>query len=145
MSDLVKKENPPNIEEIQARFPSIKGQKGIIYTYDKVIYNPDGMPLTSELVAHEMTHIKQQAEHKGGVKGWWKQYLEDDGFRFAEELEAYSRQYIVFCDSVKDRNQRATYLFFLAKHLSSPQYGSIISTTDAQNILRQTTKKYTKK
>ena len=124
---------PPNFDVIKTAFPIIEGKKGIVYTYGKVIYNPDNGVIDHPLMLHEATHSLQQDEM--GPEAWWEQYLNDPEFRLNQELDAYRNQYRRLCELEKDRNRRASYLFRIASDLSSAQYGSIISLKEARRLI----------
>lgn len=72
-------------------------------------------------MAHEVRHAEQQEEM--GTERWWQRYIEDDRFRYSQEIEAYSAQYRSFCEENKDRNRRARFLSSLARELTQPLYG----------------------
>lgn len=82
---------PPNIKKIYARFPHVRGAP-VVFAYGDTIYNPGRDAVSDDVMAHEKVHQRQQAEHPGGVEGWWDQYLEDSDFRLDQELEAYGAQ-----------------------------------------------------
>jgi hypothetical protein len=117
---------PPNIAEIREVFP-LKGRE--LFAYGDIIYNPSGLNIPNELIAHECVHQEQQGEN---VEDWWKKYLTDPAFRYIMELEAHQIEYQVFCDSEKDRNVRAKYLMAIASRLASPLYGKIVSLKEAR-------------
>jgi len=81
----VLKDYPPNILAIDAHFHTIG--KPILYTYGDTIYNPLGVEMPDWLAAHEFTHVMQQA--KSGPEAWWQRYIEDQEFRYTEELAAH--------------------------------------------------------
>jgi len=119
-------EFPPIIDRIRDTF-ELKGRE--IFTWGDIIYNPSGVYIGNELFAHESVHEEQQGKN---VEEWWEKYLTDPAFRFTMELEAHSVEYAVYCDSHKDRNQRARYLQAVAQRLASPLYGSMVSTKIAK-------------
>ena len=121
---------PPNIEEIRKVFP-LTGEE--IFAYGNTIYNPSGITLSPELQAHEEVHAKQQAFDP---RGWWDRYLIDPQFRLEQELEAHQVEYRTFCRNHKDRNLRNRYLMAIAKRLSGPVYGSIVSQKEARKLIR---------
>lgn len=122
---------PPNIEDIRARFGELPASA--YFCYDNVIYignNSMPTPFPPDLLAHEGCHVKQQ-ETVGGAKRWWKRYLTDDHFLLEVEIEAYKEQYRFMAKYIKDRNERFRYATRLATALASPQYGSLISQSEA--------------
>lgn len=114
----VVKEYPPNIEAVRSRFP-IHGD--VVFSYGGKLYNPGGGHVDEHLMAHEVRHAEQQKEI--GTELWWQRYIEDDSFRYSQEVEAYSAQYRSFCDANKDRNERARFLAALAREMAQPLYG----------------------
>ena len=123
-------EYPPIIERIQETF-ELKGRE--IFTWGDIIYNPKGVYISDELLSHECIHEEQQGKE---IEQWWEKYLTDEAFRFKMELEAHQVEYAVYCDKHKDRNERARYLQAVATRLSSPLYGSIVSTKIAKVRIR---------
>ena len=131
---------PPNIEQIRKHLAV--DRKGIIYTYGKVIYNPDNGYLDQALLFHEATHSLQQ--DKLGPEKWWDKYLEDKDFRLSQEVEAYKNQYNKYCKTVKDRNERARFLHQIAFDLSSEQYGNIATLMEAKKLIEHGNKAISK-
>lgn len=140
----IKTEKPPAwiLEAVNKQFVL---NKGTIFTYDRTIYNPEGVELPFHLVVHELTHVSQQ--HRKGYPdigipamtpdAWWKQYLDDPHFRLSQEAEAYGQQYKAICEKMKDRNARARELHYLAEMLSSAQYGNLIPLFEASHLIKQ--------
>ena len=131
---------PPNYKEIEKAFPSIKGQKGVVFTFGGIIFNPSDSYIDEPLALHESMHsLQQDAMGKGatGPKRWWKKYINDPEFRLNQELQAYRVQYKRFCELQKDRNRRAWLLNRIATDLSSEQYGSVISKDEAIRLIRE--------
>ena len=98
------------------------GQKGILYTYGEDVYNPDGVEVTDWLAAHEFTHIMQQRKI-GGPDKWWQKYIEDEEFRYVEELLAHRAELSMLLHATKDRNTRAKLVMRTAARLVAPLYG----------------------
>jgi hypothetical protein len=117
MDVVIKKEFPPNIEDIRKAFP-LTGTE--IFAYDKVIYHPGAGQLTIPLIAHEKCHFEQQGNH---VAWWWKEYIANPDFRFEQELFAHRVELSAFCAMTGNRNYRYKYLDILATRLLSPMYG----------------------
>lgn len=119
----------------QSEFPLIKEYQKVfkiddrtIFAYDNKIYS--NYDLTPDLIVHEYTHWKQQAEI--GLDKWVELYLKSPEFRLEMELEAYKRQ----LESIKDRNTRDKVRIFSAQALSSELYGNLLSTKDAMFLLK---------
>lgn len=127
--------NPPILQKILDA--GMHPTQHVIFTYGDTIYNPYNVPLTADLVEHEEVHCKQQGKDP---EGWWTRYIDDPLFRVEEEVEAYAVQYTYICTQVRDRNRRHLVLRDLARSLSSPIYGSVISPSSAYNLIKQRAK-----
>jgi hypothetical protein len=82
---------PPLFDEIDAVF-GVRG-KPILFAWGDKIFNPAGVTIPQELIAHEAVHGKRQ----GDVVGWWRRYLVDPEFRLAEELPAHVAEFKSIC------------------------------------------------
>lgn len=118
---------PPNINEIQAVFPL---PRGVIFTYGDRIYNPYGGKLPPWLIEHEKVHIQQQLRY--GVAEWWSRYLIDAPWRLSQEMEAHRMEYRVYCAIIRDVRKRKVALIEMARRLSGPMYGGLISLHEAK-------------
>jgi len=127
----IKKEYPPNINDITAKFPLTLN---VVFTYGDTIYSPAGTELPKHLIVHEGIHSKQQLAM--GVEAWWKCYLEIDGFRLDQELEAYANQFKEYCKNHKRQIIIYKFLSYLAEDLSSALYGNIISYKEAYKQIK---------
>ena len=76
---------PPIWDLVHAKFPLIDDRR-TVYTYGDTLYNPAGGYVDSALMAHEETHMRQQA--KTAPDAWWIKYAHVRQFRFEEEVEA---------------------------------------------------------
>ncbi len=123
--------DPPLFGEIDAKF-HIAGEP-VIFTFGDTIYNPQGIQISPELMAHERVHCRRQG---ADVDGWWRRYLEDTEFRLAEELPAHRMEFAAFCGRFKDRNLRARFLAGIAARLSGPLYGGLLGHGDAMRAIR---------
>lgn len=126
----VRKAYPPNIAEIRAHFPV---PPTTIFTYAPFVYVPSGNPLTAALEAHEAVHLRQQGDDPAA---WWARYLADEVFRTVHELEAHRAEWRVTWRVVKDRNLRARHRRWIARRLSSPLYGSLVTYQRALRLIR---------
>ena len=124
-------EQPPMLNEILGA--GMLPNETTIFTYGDTIYNPGGHELSDHLIEHEETHCDQQGNDP---KKWWERYLIDPYFRIEQESEAYANQFAYICAKVKDRNQRAKICLDLARVLSGPLYGNIISQQNAYNTIK---------
>lgn len=124
---------PPNYEQIRKVFPLSAGE-GTIFAYGDTIYFPAGGELPPELLAHEEAHGVRQREI--GVEEWWKRYLEDDGFRYEEELIAHKAELAELCRLFPTRQQRRYFLRHVAKRLTAALYAYNITMDQAVADLR---------
>lgn len=113
-------EEPPNIEQIDAAFGS-RGQRGILYAFGDTIYNPDGVSIPTFLLAHEFAHSMRQG---ADPEAWWRKYIEDQEYRYLEELGAHKVELHSRLQQVRDRNLRAKIVMETAARLSNPLYKS---------------------
>lgn len=129
----VVKDYPPNYEQICAAFPEVRNIKTVIFTYGNNIYNPGGWPIDEALMLHERVHVSQQLEM--GVEEWWQEYLDNPQFRTNQEIEAYQVQF----RHLKSYSARPVWrreLDRLARDLSSPIYGNILSFDEAKKVIK---------
>ena len=126
---------PPNFDEIVAAFP-IATKPGVLFAWGDTIYNPSGVVIPPQLVAHEGVHAKQHAA-VGSPAYWWRQYITFVEFRAEQELAAHREEFKVYCQRVKDRNQQAKALHMIASRLSGPLYGGAMSFADARRQIVQ--------
>lgn len=123
---IINGEYPPNYKDILKAF-DIKDHDGIVFTYGHKLYVPGSQKIDHQLMRHEETHEQQQI--KMGVEAWWERYLNDVGFRFMQELEAYRNQYKSMASLPLDR--RLGYLGHIATDLAGPIYGNMLSRDEA--------------
>jgi hypothetical protein len=119
---------PPNMDAIDAVFHVAK-KIGVFYCWGDAIYNPSGLYIPDELVAHEEIHSGQQAVLT--PEKWWDSYLVSDQFRFDQELPAHIAEYHDFKSRTKLKSRHVKYLNIIAERLSSPLYGNMTSFHDA--------------
>lgn len=124
-------EYPPNIDKIRMFFDL---HPGIVFTWGNILYNPDHGPVDKALMKHEETHERQQA--KIGIEVWWTMYLTSADFRVSQEVEAYQNQYKAQKHHIKDRNQLDQFLRAIAKDLSGPMYGCILTFDQAMRAIQ---------
>lgn len=109
-------------------------EKRVVITYGDSIYIPSGLQPSADLIEHEETHSVQQGDNPDK---WWSRYIDDQYFRIEQETEAYAAQFAYVCAQQKDRNKRHIVLISLAKSLSGPTYGSVISMENAMKTIKQ--------
>jgi len=120
---------PPNYSDIASTF-QLSGFNAV-FTYGDTLYNPTGLPISDDLMAHEEVHAKQQTN----PEEWWSRYLSNPEFRLEQELEAYRAQYKSLAD--RPRPERRWFLREFAKNLSSKLYGGIINKAKAEELIKQ--------
>lgn len=121
---------PPNIEDIRKVFP-LTGRE--IFTWGNTIYNSSDEHISNQLAAHEYVHCIQQGNDK---EGWWKRYLIDTKFRFNQELEAHKAEYKEFCRPRPSRLRKRVCLKLMARRLSSPMYGRVVTFEKAKKLIK---------
>ena len=120
---------PPIYSEILAAFPAIARMKPI-FSWGSTIYNPHRIAIDDGLMAHEGVHAGQQGSNP---EAWWRTYIASPKFRLQEELAAHRVEYQWRAKAPgMNRHQRRALLVDVAKRLSSPMYGSMISLSDAR-------------
>lgn len=125
-------EFPPNYADICAAIPAVAKNKAIVFVYAPNIYSPAGIELRPDLIAHEEVHVTRQGDDP---QGWWDKYLVDKDFRLREELAAYQVQY-KYMEQHYDRAKRRAILSSIAKDLSGPMYGGIITKEQAIKLIK---------
>jgi hypothetical protein len=122
---------PPNYVAIALAF-DLRGRKPVFAWWD-VIFNPHGIEIGPELMAHEALHADRQKRWPGGAEAWWQQYIADPRFRLMEELLAHVAEYRAYLETNGDTRQvRRVVLARLATRIASPLYGNLISVRDAK-------------
>ena len=135
-NETIKHERPPNWDAIVAAFPAVAEKEDVaVFTYFPYVYVPGGLPLTPDLETHERVHLAQQGAYPGEVEVWWDNYLTTPVFRLEQELEAYGAQ-LAFMKPYGNRVFEYT-KDRLAKDLSGPLYGNLISYGEAVSKLRR--------
>lgn len=139
---------PPNYELIKLAMPATPDDA--IFCYGNTIYNPSGRDIPPDQEFHEEIHGKKQLEI--GVDNWWFLYLEDPAFRLSEELEAYGEQYAFACKHINAAAEIASdegkvlaagktkllayALDSMARALSGPEYGTLVTYGEASSKIR---------
>jgi hypothetical protein len=131
---------PPNYDEVVARFP-VASRPGTLFAHGDTIYSPSGPSVSPELIAHEEVHATQQSMCVGGVAVWWARYLSEPRFRFDQEVPAHQAEYAWLCTNHDARGSRKTRRFWLsrlAKRLSGPLYGGLVTFAEARRLIKST-------
>lgn len=129
---------PPNWPEIAKHFP-VKGKQGILYAYGNILYNPSGVEVSPWILRHEEVHGRRQLGEEGdermSVKRWWDEYIAYEDFRYKEELLAHQREWQSYVEQMGDVN--GYYLDAIAKRLSSPLYGRMVTFEQARKAIQE--------
>lgn len=107
-----------------------------VFTYGHVIYNPSGGVVPTDVVIHEQVHERQQEGFLGPWR-WWRKFIKSPQFRYEQELEAYRVQYQWMRARLGDREKLVRYLSALAGCLSGEMYGSIVSYSEAMQLIKE--------
>jgi hypothetical protein len=118
---------PPNWPALAKVFP-IKGRPQIVYAWGDLIFNPSGVALPPWVLAHEGVHGERQKVM--GISGWWDTYCMDPDFRLNEEILAHRVEWGTYAGP-----KREHYLKVMAKRLSSPLYGSLVTEAEAVDLI----------
>ncbi len=119
---------PPNYRDIVDALGDVTAHQPI-FCYGETIYNPFGRTVTEDLQAHERAHSTRQ---RGKPDIWWMQYLYDAQFRLQEEIIGYGAQYAYAKSKGVHGKVLEWALDHMARSLSGPLYGHIISWNDAK-------------
>lgn len=122
---------PPNFAAIEKAFHPAKT---FIFTYGDTIYFPmqgeGGRNLREDIIKHEEVHMNQQHGFFMTPEKWWKRYIEDEKFRFDQELEGYQAQW-GFIARHANRKDKKILLDVIAKDLCSKNYGNLCTYDEA--------------
>jgi len=119
--------NFPLYDKVKKVFPI---GPNTVFVYGNTIFTKKDIT-DAGLLLHEMTHLFQQK--KVGIDKWWDKYLEDNKFRLSQEAECYSVQYGVY--KKQNITKAEIGLNNIAKELSGPLYGEIISFDNAKKLI----------
>jgi len=125
----------PNLQELKEHF--VVDENYLIVAYGDAIYTPKGQALSKDLIIHELVHCMRQGYSVDSAKLWWEKYMRDKQFRIDEEALAYNKQYAYCCVVYKDREVRSKILLAMANQLASEQYGKVITSSEAANLIKQ--------
>jgi hypothetical protein len=134
---------PPLYDEIAKAFP-IRG-RDILFAWGDTIFNPGGVPIPPELVAHETVHCQRQLAYCPEFRNlnpelqvtlWWNRYIADKNFRLTEEMPAHIVEYQTILQTIGDnRKARRKALSHVAHKMASSLYGPMISLDDAKHFI----------
>lgn len=121
----ISKEYPPNYALIIEKLGNVDGS---LFCYGDTIYNPFERDVTEDLVQHEAIHSRQQGD---APDVWYYQYLSDPQFRLQQEIEAYGTQYAFAKRYIKGGKFLEWALDNMARALSGPMYGNLVTHNQA--------------
>lgn len=125
---------PPMFEKIAAAFPQARNP-GVVFSWGDWLYNPSGDEIQPQIKAHEAVHGQRQGETEEKIRAWWDAYIGDPAFRLEEELLAHRAEFRAVKGWEKDRRDRARELDAIARRLSSPLYGRLLTYNQARRFI----------
>lgn len=135
MTKISRQKPPAHIYNRCVKQFGVDFNKGIVFTVGDTIHSAVEIP--RDLMVHELTHVRQQRAFEGGYEEWWNRYLEDEKFRYSQELEAYRNQWKWIETNVKDRNKAFRLFMQIAQLLSGEMYGKMVTLSEAKEALKE--------
>ena len=132
MNQNIVHEFPPIYNKLVSKF-HIGGNRNVIFSWGYAIYNPYRITIPECLLYHEAVHGSRQVKH--GIEKWWEDYIEDKDFRLVEEALAHTAEYKSLIGANSSRQVRRRTLVQVAKRLSGPLYGKMVSTKEAKKLI----------
>lgn len=145
---------PPNYDIISA---ALQPEAHAIFCYGDTIYNPSDRKLSPDVEFHESIHARQQGD---SPDAWYARYLTDPMFRLEQEIEAYGEQYHYARTHIEAEAFKAEVegkvlvagkkkllgwaLTSMAKALSGPSYGNLLTLPQAESRIRHYVANHTK-
>ncbi len=120
MSIKIKESKPMLWFIIKLFYPKAEWEK-VAFTFGNTIY---GVNLSSDIIAHEMVHVKQQHYSKIFACYSFLRYWISSKYRLSMEIPAYQEQW-KHGGITKEK---------LARNISSPLYGNMISYEEALKL-----------
>lgn len=122
------------MDAIDAKF-GVRG-RAIIYAWGDTIYNPLGVLVGRELVAHEALHGARQC--LTGIEEWWRRYIASDDFRLEEEVLAHRAEYeALLAEHGADRSTRRRMMHHVVVRLTHPVYQYKLAAGEARRRLKE--------
>ena len=135
-------DRPPLWDKIDAAF-HVAG-KPVIFAWGDTVFNPERVPMTKELHAHEEMHGERQFGYPCEALGWelatetwWQCYIDSPTFRLAEEIPAHQAEYRAYCKRHRGAGSQRARLEMIATKLASPLYGDggLVSIVKAKELI----------
>lgn len=92
------REKPPIYEALKQKFGA-DWDKGLLIAWDGKIHSKE--PAQAQKILHESVHLREQS--RLGNEAWWRLYLENEDFRFQQELMAYREEARFIRENVDNR------------------------------------------
>lgn len=132
---------PPLLSEIVAAFPKVQSYE-VIFAWGETIFNPKGIAIGDDLMAHEHVHMQRQLAGPGSTEdekviAWWRRYMADPEFRLAEEIPAHIAEFKIKVGQAHGRPERRRMARAIATRLASPLYGNLITVEKAIKIVQE--------
>lgn len=131
---------PPHYRAINLAF-GVRG-KNVIFCFGDTIYNPSGVAVGRDLIAHESVHSERQKADPYGVDSWWARYVVDPKFRLAEEIPAHQAEFRYWQQHQSAdrpvpgfRSSLDFHRVHIAKRLASPLYGGLVTMSRAMELV----------
>ena len=126
---------PPIFAKLKKQF-GVNWDDGICVAYGDKIYTK--YDIAPDVLIHEEVHLQQQKEI--GVEKWWNLYLNNKNFRMNQEIEAHKKQAEFLLNLLQgSRTAGKRYASWklgqMAKDLSGPMYGRMMTLKEANKIL----------
>lgn len=140
---LIIPDKPPNFDAIVAKFPFALNE-GISFSWGlnaggaPVVYCPSLTripPLHGVIKAHENVHCQRQGKDEGAIRAWWERYLEDDMFRFEEEVLGHRAEWRAWRTYETDPRKLEHWKHDVASKLAGPLYGNLVTVEFARRML----------
>ena len=138
----------PRTQEVVCDFPPIYSKlsevfrlherRDVVFSFGPKLFNPYGVFVPDEIIAHEAIHGARQGESLNDIHGWWKRYMADPTFRLVEEIHAHRAECQWLLEHNTRRRRRAAIKQVAAK-LAAPLYGSLVTPSQARKLLKAET------
>ena len=127
-------EHPPVFARLEKEFGA--KWEDVCIAYGDTLHFHETDMVRRDLIIHEATHLRQQEFSQEKAAEWWQRWFNDPTFRLKEEIEAYQMQYRFLAGAISNRDELAAELMRLARELSAPEYGPMISYQKAFAVIK---------
>lgn len=126
------RKKPPILQALIDKF-NVDWDKGLLIAWEGKIHSKEPVQQAQKIV-HEATHIREQ--NRIGNEAWWRLYLEDDTFRFEQEVMAHKEEARFIRENITNREAAFQMIRPIAKSLCSPMYGFNITSEEAFRLIK---------